>query len=119
MDPELKEILAKRKIFLKRYTPNLFLSLPTSHDPSLFSHHRSLRFCSSSSENEEEELKLKALLPNMEICGAIEFKMDKKSYRMIPLAKSEDYLYNRQSLKKARQVSHVSASQCSPGMPKG
>ena len=42
----------------------------------------------------------------MEICGAIEFKMDKKSYRMIPLAKSEDYLYNRQSLKRARQV-HV------------
>lgn len=40
----------------------------------------------------------------MEICGAIEFKMDKKSYRMIPLAKSEDYLYSKQSLKRARQV---------------
>ena len=127
MDPELKEILAKRKIFLKRYfllslspsfSPNSpsFLSpspppspslshTPHCHYPSLLSHHRSLRFCSSSSESEEEELKLKALLPNMEICGAIEFKMDKKSYRMIPLAKSEDYLYNRQSLKKARMVS--------------
>ena len=70
---------------------------------------RSLRCCPSGGENEEEELKLKALLPNMEICGAIEFKMDKKSYRMIPLAKSEDYLYNRQSLKRARQVGEVNA----------
>jgi len=43
-------------------------------------------------------------LPEMEIFGAIEFKMDKKSYRMIPLANSEDYLYNKQSLKKANQV---------------
>ena len=68
---------------------------------SCFSCLRSLRFCPNSSENEE---KLKALLPNMEICGAIEFKMDKKSYRMIPLAKSEDYLYSKQSLKRARQV---------------
>ena len=40
----------------------------------------------------------------MEIYGAIEFKMDKKSYRMIPLANSEDYLYNRPSLRRAKQV---------------
>ena len=42
----------------------------------------------------------------MEIHGAIEFKMDKKSYRMIPLANSEDYLYNKGSLRRAREV-HV------------
>lgn len=40
----------------------------------------------------------------MVVCGAIEFKMDKKSYRMIPLANSEDYLYNMSALTKAKQV---------------
>ncbi len=40
----------------------------------------------------------------MVVCGAIEFKMDKKSYRMIPLANSEDYLYNMPALSKAKAV---------------
>ncbi len=40
----------------------------------------------------------------MVVCGSIEFKMDKKSYRMIPLANSEDYLYNMAALTKAREV---------------
>ena len=54
---------------------------------------------------EEEEAKLvRQLLPEMMIVGAIEFKMDKKSYRMIPLANSEDYLYNKLALNKAREV---------------
>ena len=57
---------------------------------------------------EEEEAKmLHANLPLMEIHGAIEFKMDKKSYRMIPLANSEDYLYNKGTLKRAKQVSSL------------
>ncbi len=53
---------------------------------------------------EEEASKLETMLPAMVVCGAIEFKMDKKSYRMIPLANSEDYLYNAPALKKARLV---------------
>ncbi len=51
-----------------------------------------------------EEEAIHSLLPNMETSGAIEFKMDKKSYRMIPLANSEDYLYNKYSLNKAKEV---------------
>ena len=51
----------------------------------------------------EEEVIL-SILPNMETSGAIEFKMDKKSYRMVPLANSEDYLYNKNSLDRAREV---------------
>ena len=59
----------------------------------------------TASNGEEDEAKLVRIhLPEMEIFGAIEFKMDKKSYRMIPLANSEDYLYNKQSLKKANEV---------------
>ena len=52
----------------------------------------------------EEDPKLEQLLPSMVVCGTIEFKMDKKSYRMIPLANSEDFLYNMSSLTKAKQV---------------
>ena len=37
--------------------------------------------------------------------GAIEFKMDERTYRMIPLANSEDYMYRKHSLLKAKQVS--------------
>ena len=55
--------------------------------------------------SEGEEPKLETLLPNMVVCGTIEFKMDKKSYRMIPLANSEDYLYNMAALTKAKEVS--------------
>ncbi len=51
----------------------------------------------------EEEVIL-SILPNMETSGTIEFKMDKKSYRMVPLANSEDYLYNKNSLDRARKV---------------
>ncbi len=47
---------------------------------------------------EEGAPKIETLLPSMVVCGAIEFKMDKKSYRMIPLANSEDYLYNMPAL---------------------
>lgn len=58
---------------------------------------------------EEDEAKLVRLhLPQMEIIGAIEFKMDKRSYRMIPLANSEDYLYNRGALRRAQEVGVVS-----------
>ena len=66
----------------------------------------------SPNSSEEEELKMKGSLPDMEVSGAIEFKMDKKSYRMIPLAKSEDYLYNKQSLRRAREVSVVCVCVC-------
>ena len=62
---------------------------------------------SETGEEEEETARLHMLgihLPEMEIVGAIEFKLDKKTYRMIPLANSEDYLYNRQSLTKAKEV---------------
>ena len=64
---------------------------------------RSLRKCPQAVLGEEEQR-----LPNIETNGAIEFKMDKKSYRMIPLANSEDYLYHRHSLERARQVSYSS-----------
>ena len=40
----------------------------------------------------------------MEIHGSIQFKLDKNAYRMIPLANSEDYLYNRGSLQRQREV---------------
>jgi hypothetical protein len=36
--------------------------------------------------------------------GAIEFKLDERTYRMIPLANSEDYMYKRNSLARASQV---------------
>ena len=63
---------------------------------------------SENGEDEEDTTRLLGIhLPDMEIVGAIEFKMDKKSYRMIPLANSEDYLYNRQSLTKAKEVGVV------------
>lgn len=82
--PDIREILAQRKVYLNR----------------------NRRLWPASSENGEEEEDTTRLLgihlPDMEIVGAIEFKMDKKSYRMIPLANSEDYLYNRQSLTKAK-----------------
>lgn len=72
--------------------------------------YRSLRMCGRQSKSQspgtvgDEEAKLEVLLPSMTVCGTIEFKMDKKSYRMIPLANSEDYLYNRATLTKARVV---------------
>ncbi len=47
---------------------------------------------------------VETVLPSMVVCGAIEFKMDKKSYRMIPLANSEDYLYNMPALSKDKAV---------------
>ena len=53
---------------------------------------------------EDDANKLETLLPSMIVCGSIEFKMDKKSYRMIPLANSEDYLYNMAALRKAQEV---------------
>ncbi|KAL5469519.1 hypothetical protein EMCRGX_G030782 [Ephydatia muelleri] len=84
--PDIREILAQRKVYLNR----------------------NCRLWPASSENGEEEEDTTRLLgihlPDMEIVGAIEFKMDKKSYRMIPLANSEDYLYNRQSLTKAKEM---------------
>ena len=41
---------------------------------------------------------------NLVIHGGIEFKMDKNSYRMVPLANSEDYMYRIGSLQKAKEV---------------
>ena len=54
--------------------------------------------------DEEGSSKVETLIPTMVVSGTIEFKMDKKSYRMIPLANSEDFLYNMHALKKAKQV---------------
>ncbi|XP_064388294.1 paired amphipathic helix protein Sin3a-like isoform X2 [Halichondria panicea] len=79
--PEMMDIMTTRTVFLKR----------------------SLRKCSMPPLVTEEEVIL-SILPNMETSGAIEFKMDKKSYRMVPLANSEDYLYNKNSLDRAREV---------------
>ena len=53
---------------------------------------------------DDDTNKLESMFPSMVVCGTIEFKMDKKSYRMIPLANSEDYLYNLATLNKAKQV---------------
>ena len=39
-----------------------------------------------------------------DIHGDIEFKLDERTYRMIPLANSEDYMYRRNSLSRASQV---------------
>ena len=77
--------------------------------------HRSLRQCGRTGHSlspgggageggGEDDPKLELLLPSMVVRGTIEFKMDKKSYRMIPLANSEDYLYNMAALTKAKQV---------------
>ena len=44
------------------------------------------------------------LLQEFDIHGAIEFKMDDRTYRMIPLANSEDYMYRKGTLSKAKQV---------------
>ena len=38
--------------------------------------------------------------------GELEFKMDERTYRMIPLANSGDYLYKRNSLNAAKLVSY-------------
>ncbi len=65
--------------------------------------HRRLSLTTHPREEDETNL-IRLHLPEMEIIGAIEFKMDKKSYRMIPLANSEDYLYNRGALRRGREV---------------
>ena len=54
--------------------------------------------------HEDEARIIHANLPLMEIHGSIQFKLDKNAYRMIPLANSEDYLYNRGSLQRQREV---------------
>lgn len=43
-------------------------------------------------------------MKEFDIHGAIEFKMDERTYRMIPLANSEDYMYRKNSLIKAKEV---------------
>ena len=54
--------------------------------------------------HEDEAKMIHSNLPMMEIHGYIQFKLDKNAYRMIPLANSEDYLYNRGMLLRLRQV---------------
>ena len=54
--------------------------------------------------HEDEARIIHTNLPKMEIHGSIQFKLDKNAYRMIPLANSEDYLYNRGSLRRQREV---------------
>ena len=54
--------------------------------------------------HEDEVRIIHTNLPKMEIHGSIQFKLDKNAYRMIPLANSEDYLYNRGSLQRQREV---------------
>ena len=46
-----------------------------------------------------------SLLTQFDTHGELEFKMDERTYRMIPLANSGDYLYKRESLNRARTVS--------------
>ena len=54
--------------------------------------------------HEDEAKLIHTNLPLMEIHGSIQFKLDKNAYRMIPLANSEDFLYNRGSLQRQREV---------------
>ena len=56
------------------------------------------------SVQEDQAKMIHASLPSLEIHGSIQFKLDKNAYRMIPLANSEDYLYNRGTLKRQREV---------------
>ena len=58
-----------------------------------------------SEDVEKNDKEIDSLLMQFDTHGEIEFKMDERTYRMIPLANSEDYLYRRKSLKRAREVS--------------
>ena len=60
---------------------------------------------SSSEDNEKTEKDIDSLLMKFDTHGELEFKMDERTYRMIPLANSGDYLYKRDSLTRARLVS--------------
>jgi paired amphipathic helix protein Sin3a len=93
--PELKDTLAKRKkLFLKR---NRRVWPKQTHSHKSFGH-------------VDEAKMIHANLPMMEIHGYIQFKMDKNAYRMIPLANSEDYLYNRGLLQRLRETNARSAA---------
>ena len=59
-------------------------------------------------ETDQNSTEVDQLMLQFDTHGAIEFKMDERSYRMIPLANSEDYMYKRKSLKRAREVSTYS-----------
>lgn len=44
------------------------------------------------------------LMHQFDTHGDIEFKLDERTFRMIPLANSEDYMYKRNSLTRAAKV---------------
>ena len=76
----------------------------------VYCHHRNRRVWPKQTHSHksfghvDEAKMIHANLPMMEIHGYIQFKMDKNAYRMIPLANSEDYLYNRGLLQRLREV---------------
>ena len=51
---------------------------------------------------------LEEVMTSYDAHGAIEFKLDDRSFRMIPLANSGDYMYRRGTLSRARQVRDTS-----------
>ena len=76
---------------------------PRNHrKPSLLSSTVSSPF---SEDTEKPDKDIDSLLMQFDTHGQIEFKMDERTYRMIPLANSEDYLYRRNSLRRAKVVS--------------
>jgi paired amphipathic helix protein Sin3a len=90
---ELKDMVGHRKIYLMRNRRNWPDETGYSGD----------------SDEEEEEASHKPPCPrqaltNVTVQGKIEFKFDKNSYRMVPLANSEDFMYRTGSMHKARQL---------------
>ncbi|XP_019864517.1 PREDICTED: paired amphipathic helix protein Sin3a [Amphimedon queenslandica] len=84
---EFRSLVQERKTFLMR----------THRDPTQLTCTTTVEMdCSLGSSN--------PLLQEFDIHGAIEFKMDDRTYRMIPLANSEDYMYRKGTLSKAKQV---------------
>ena len=91
-------------MYMYNVSLHVFVSYRNHRKPSLLS---SAMSSPSSEDNEKTEKDIDTLLMQFDTHGELEFKMDERTYRMIPLANSGDYLYKRDSLATASRVSFL------------